>query len=668
MFDTTRLLNYLSKPIELSHSLWPDLDRTLNEQRRNQSTSTSSHITDNENTLEFPISEPTTPTPNCTKPQDFSTSLGEVDTSLRSLSCHSPILSCNKEDVGQNGISPDIPSTLSNSQARLKFSSSTPQLRILNQNKDRSLLALTSNTTSSKSSCTSTNQSTEGEIAFGSFDGSKKYNSRSSFDETLYVRRRRMNQFDSNPTSQWNWNSEDTEEDFETDLISDDSPIATPAVSPSPSPSPTTSPQPQKHQFSKSESLPKKEALVEKGFHNDTEISSDPTKLKFNNSTPHVTGMVKVVGTTPPGNSDWSDELVGGLDFDSNDEWVNTFLSKNKCHQSSCSSFSSKSKTTCTNSTDFSISPVSLKHPKYTDHLYTKSEPRPYRATTPLKTMISSKTVDRSCINHLSLPKKKSNKQGIRESGRYDSQVFKNPRHSQRIPNPSTALSPSNNSQTRYTTDTRSDSWTTHTSKNHSPRTIGKVTMSNQLSGSTRHTLDYSIDLEDDTSFESAIQEPSKGRITQPHLNELTSPSRPSLIPYAFGEGKKAHIIGNMLFDPEKMCWRNLSEKGIDENERNSDPFENFSSDEEDIHSIQETQPPKEEFSVGTEFQLTAEELREMFKTEMEHKIHMQRWYVNSDLYTNHDRIGYKDPIIREVELLDIRLTWPDRFQSRSSR
>ncbi|ORX82797.1 hypothetical protein K493DRAFT_320382 [Basidiobolus meristosporus CBS 931.73] len=107
------------------------------------------------------------------------------------------------------------------------------------------------------------------------------------------------------------------------------------------------------------------------------------------------------------------------------------------------------------------------------------------------------------------------------------------------------------------------------------------------------------------------------------------------------------------------MCWNSVNGNGSEPSEED-DPFADFSSDEEDpifsnIHGALEE--PVEEFIVGTEFQLSAHELRGMFKTEIEHKSSMQRWYAKADRCTNHDRIGLKNPV-----------TWPDRFASKSSQ
>ncbi|KAK9762318.1 hypothetical protein K7432_012069 [Basidiobolus ranarum] len=374
------------------------------------------------------------------------------------------------------------------------------------------------------------------------------------------------------------------------------------------------------------------------------------------------------------------------------------------------------------NTTQFA-SPPTLKHSQNTDNKSSKSEPRLRRVVDSIKSPASLKTATQSRRSSTSPPQARDGYQPVRESLRYDSKNT----HSTRLQN---HLSTTKNSSTppssavgprTCTVETKPNSSNPHPFLRKNSATISNKSrtpsqpfspspkpdvvkrrypdvINNKSTGSvnntprknsgpkptlastpqhlkviTRSGVNHPIDLKVKTGLEGTSERSNKNivnneGVTKSRLSGLLSPTRPGLIPYPFREKKKAHIVGNMQFDPVKMCWNSVGNDGNSEEVNGEDdPFANFSSDEEDsvfsLNAQGTSEDPVEEFIVGTEFQLSPHELRGMFKAEIEHKSTMQKWYTKADRCTNHDRIGLKNP--RGVELFDIRPTWRDRFGPR---
>ncbi|KAK9674717.1 hypothetical protein K7432_016967 [Basidiobolus ranarum] len=178
MFDTSRLLSYLSKPIELPNSLWPDIDLAPNEPQP-QPLDNSTNL---EDSRVLQTSGPTTPTPNCTKLQLFSTMTEEIDTSFELLTCNylvsSPTSSLCSKDVQPNTFSPTPSSRASNSdRIKLKSSSSNPHLRTSNQFNGRRPLYPAASSISLISPSSAVQKNGSDSSTFPSFARNKKHSS-----------------------------------------------------------------------------------------------------------------------------------------------------------------------------------------------------------------------------------------------------------------------------------------------------------------------------------------------------------------------------------------------------------------------------------------------------------------------------------------------------------
>ncbi|KAG9300393.1 hypothetical protein G9A89_010017 [Geosiphon pyriformis] len=127
---------------------------------------------------------------------------------------------------------------------------------------------------------------------------------------------------------------------------------------------------------------------------------------------------------------------------------------------------------------------------------------------------------------------------------------------------------------------------------------------------------------------------------------------------------KSTHIIGNMIFDSEKMCWKCNAKDSLDD-----DILKNFDDNEHDdwdfrkdiVFERQNSTGSSQDFEVGCEFDVTPAFLSSLMTAERQHGNEMSRWYPAAGSLRNEQRFGLRDPNIQRGYLYDIRMASSNR-------
>ncbi|CAG8446660.1 8219_t:CDS:2 [Funneliformis caledonium] len=149
-------------------------------------------------------------------------------------------------------------------------------------------------------------------------------------------------------------------------------------------------------------------------------------------------------------------------------------------------------------------------------------------------------------------------------------------------------------------------------------------------------------------------------------FDNANSPTRPALISnmnYHSTNTKSLQLVGNMKFDPTKMCWNNDysdddaiwdSDSGNDSKEKediDSDDFCNFNS----LQAFSDSN----DFQVGSEFDITPGFKAALLASERQHRNEISRWYPGALSKDNDSRFGLRDVTLQRSYLYELRNNKP---------